>query len=95
VVGLAIAAAGLADSPRRALFGVGVYVIVQALLGGVIQPLVFRQALRTSPTLLLMFQIVMAASFGVLGVLLAQPLLAVLTVILETKHGESEERSPA
>jgi predicted PurR-regulated permease PerM len=88
VVGVAIAGAGLADSPKRAVFAIAVYAVVQALLGAVIQPLVFRAALHTSPTLLLIFQFIMAASFGVLGVLLAQPLLAVLTIILETTRDE-------
>jgi predicted PurR-regulated permease PerM len=83
VVGVAIAAAGLADSPKRALMAVGVYVVVQLLLGSVISPLVSRASIRTSPTLLLMFQFIMTASFGVLGILLAQPLLAIATVVVE------------
>jgi predicted PurR-regulated permease PerM len=96
VVFVAIAGAGLADSPKRAFLGIAVYAIVQALLGAVLQPLVFRTAIRTSPTLLLIFQFIMAASFGVLGVLLAQPLLAVLTVIVETTHDErAKARSDA
>jgi predicted PurR-regulated permease PerM len=84
LVGIAIAVAGLADSPKRALVAVVVYAIVQVLQGSVIQPLVSRQTMGTSPTLLLIFQLIMGASFGLLGVLLAQPLLAVATVILET-----------
>jgi predicted PurR-regulated permease PerM len=91
VVGAAILAAGLAESPKRAMIGLGVYVIIQALLGSVIQPLVNRVAIRTSPALLLIFQFIMAASFGVLGVLLAQPLLAVATVILETTNDQRPE----
>jgi predicted PurR-regulated permease PerM len=89
LVFVAIAAAGLADSPKRALLGVLVYAVIQALLGTVIQPLIFRSTVRTSPALLLIFQFIMAASFGVLGVLLAQPLLAVLTVFLESTREES------
>jgi predicted PurR-regulated permease PerM len=91
VVGVVIAAAGLADSPRRALMAVAVYVVVQMLLGSVISPLVGRATIRTSPALLLIFQLIMAASFGVLGVLLAQPLLAVTTVILESTYGARRE----
>jgi predicted PurR-regulated permease PerM len=86
VVGAAIAAAGLADSPQRALVAVAVYAVVQVLLGALIGPLVNRAAIRTSPTLLLIFQFIMGASFGVLGVLLAQPLLAVATVVVESSN---------
>jgi predicted PurR-regulated permease PerM len=84
VVGIAIAGAGLADSPARALLGVGIYVVIQALLGTVIAPLVSRAVMRTSPTALLTVQVIMGASFGVLGILLAQPLLTVATVMLQT-----------
>jgi predicted PurR-regulated permease PerM len=86
VVGVAIFAAGLADSPQRALLGVGVYAVVQVLLSIVISPLVGRASIRTSPTLLLIFQFIMGASFGVLGVILAQPLLAVVTVVVQTSN---------
>lgn len=88
IVGLAIAAVGLADSPKRALLAVGIYAAVQVLHGVVISPYVNKVAIRTSPTLLLIFQCIMAASFGVLGVLLAQPLLAVATVVVETSNEE-------
>jgi predicted PurR-regulated permease PerM len=93
LLGVAIAGAGLADSGRRALFGLVVFALVQASMS-VIQPLIFRSAIRTSPTLLLLFQFIMTASFGALGILLAQPLLAVLTVILETTHDQERGESP-
>jgi predicted PurR-regulated permease PerM len=98
VVGAAILAAGLADSPKRALAGLAIYAATQVLLSAVLQPLVSRVTIRTSPALLLIFQAIMAASFGVLGVFLAQPLLAVATVILETRRDERHEttgRDPA
>src|SRR5262249_27226794 len=91
VVGVAIAAAGLADSPKRALLALGAYAVVQALQGTLLAPLVSKVSIHTSPTLLLIFQVIMAASFGVLGVLLAQPLLAVATVLLEVPHDERNE----
>jgi predicted PurR-regulated permease PerM len=94
VVGAAIVATGLADSPKRALIALGVYLLVQVVLGSLIGPLVSKAAIRTSPTLLLIFQFIMGASFGVLGILLAQPLLAVATVIVETTN-EAQPRRDA
>jgi predicted PurR-regulated permease PerM len=95
VAGTAIVAAGLADSPQRALFALGVYAAVQALLGSVIAPLVSKATIRTSPTLLLIFQLIMGASFGVLGILLAQPLLAVVTVIVEARADVPRNERPS
>jgi predicted PurR-regulated permease PerM len=91
VVGAAIAAAGLADSPKRMLVAIAVYAIVQVLQGSVICPLVSRASIRASPALLLIFQCIMASSFGVLGVLLAAPALAVATVVLETVNERGAE----
>jgi predicted PurR-regulated permease PerM len=91
VVAGTIFAAGLADSPKRALAGLAVYAIVQVLLGRLLEPLVARATIRTSPTLLLIFQFIMAASFGVLGVVLAQPLLAVATALLEAKRNQETD----
>jgi predicted PurR-regulated permease PerM len=84
VVGTAIVAAGLADSPRRALLGIVAYALVVVLEGGVLGPLISKASIRTPPTLLLIFQGVMASSFGVLGIVLAQPLLAVVVVAIQT-----------
>jgi predicted PurR-regulated permease PerM len=95
VAGTAIVAAALADSPQRALAALGVYVAVQALLGSVIAPLVSKATIRTSPTLLLIFQLIMGASFGVLGILLAQPLLAVATVIVEARADVPRNERPS
>ena len=45
-----------------------------------------------STTLLLIFQFIMGASFGILGVLLAQPLLAVAAVTLQTMNERHQPR---
>jgi predicted PurR-regulated permease PerM len=83
VAGLAVVGAGLAESPGKALAGLVVFAVVQALQGSVIVPIVFKKAVNTPPAILLVTQIIFAASFGALGILLAQPLLAVGLVLLE------------
>jgi predicted PurR-regulated permease PerM len=83
VSGLAVFGAGLADSPGKALLGLGIFAAVQALQGSVISPIVNKAAVHTPPAILLVCQIVFAASFGVLGILLAQPVLAVALVLIE------------
>jgi predicted PurR-regulated permease PerM len=86
--GLLVLGAGLAVSPRIALAATLVFVAGQVLQSVVIAPVVNRRASRMPPALLLTWQIVMAASFGVLGVLAAQPLLAVAMVVVEYVYVE-------
>jgi predicted PurR-regulated permease PerM len=86
--GLVVVGAGLAVSPRTALAALIVFVVGQTLQGVLIAPLLNRHALRMPPGLLLAWQLVMVASFGVLGVLAAQPLLAVAIVVVEYAYVE-------
>jgi predicted PurR-regulated permease PerM len=86
--GLLVLGAGLAASPRTALAAVIVFVVGQVLQGLLIAPICNRHALRMPPGLLLTWQLVMVASFGVLGVLAAQPLLAVAIVVVEYLYVE-------
>ena len=84
--GLLVLGAGLAS--HTALAAMLVFVVGQILQGALISPLVNRRAVRMPPALLLAWQLVMAASFGVLGVLAAQPLLAVTMVVVEVLYVE-------
>jgi predicted PurR-regulated permease PerM len=86
--GFLVLGAGLASSPRTALLGLLVFVTGQVLQGALIAPLVSRRATRMPPALLLAWQLVMVASFGVLGVLAAQPLLVVTMVLVEFVYVE-------
>jgi predicted PurR-regulated permease PerM len=86
--GLLVVAAGLAASPRTALGALIVFIVGQVLQGVLIAPLCNRHALRMPPGLLLTWQLIMVASLGVLGVLAAQPLLAVAIVVVEYAYVE-------
>ena len=84
--GALVLGAGFAVSPKTALAAIIVFIIGQVLHGVWIGPLVNRHAVRMPPALLLTFQIVMVASFGVLGLLAAQPLLAMAMVVVDYVH---------
>jgi predicted PurR-regulated permease PerM len=88
VAGLLVLGAGLAVSPRSAVVAVIVFSIPQVLQGVLISPLVNRGAVRMPPALLLVWQLIMGGSFGVLGVLAAQPLLAAALVTIEYVYVE-------
>jgi predicted PurR-regulated permease PerM len=92
VVGVVILGAGLSQSPRAAVLGLIAYGVIQALLGTVIAPLMAKLVVRTPPALLLIFQLILGISFGVLGVLLAQPLFSVMVVLKEDRS--NDHRAP-
>jgi predicted PurR-regulated permease PerM len=83
VTGVIVAVVALETSPATALAAVAVFVAGQSLQGILIAPIFFKHVSRLPPGLLLTWQLVMVASFGVLGVLAAQPLLAMAAQLVE------------
>jgi hypothetical protein len=75
---------GLSQSPHHFLLALGVYVGVHVIEGYVVQPYVMRRAVAANPALLLFFQALMGALFGLLGLFVATPLLTVLQIIITT-----------
>jgi len=84
---------GLSAGPQQLLAVVLLYLGVHLLEGYAVTPVVQRRAVRLPPALLLVAQLVMGVLAGVLGVLLATPILVVLIVVagmlyVEDKLGE-------
>lgn len=81
----AIPAIGIAmiDSPSKALWVAGLYLLVQQLEGNVITPVILKKRLDIPPALTVVTVAAMGVVFGVLGMLIAEPLLA--TVLVTTK----------
>ncbi len=81
-VASAVPAVGVAllDSPEKALSVVVLYVLVQQLEGNVITPLLLEKRLDIPPVLTVVTVAALGAVFGVLGMLIAEPLLAVVLV---------------
>jgi predicted PurR-regulated permease PerM len=78
----------LTISPEKALWVVGLYVVVQSLESSLITPLLMKQMVKLPPALTLLFQTMMAALFGFLGLLLAVPILATSKVLVEELYVE-------
>lgn len=72
----------LADDPSRLPLMVLAYLAVQGLESNVLTPSIVRRQLSIPPAATLVTQILAASLFGVLGVLLAVPLLAVLITLV-------------
>lgn len=69
--------------PITALWVALLYLIVQQLEGNVISPVIQHHAVELPPALLLFSLVAAGLVFGILGVLLAEPLTAVLFVLVK------------
>ncbi|HYK01684.1 MAG TPA: AI-2E family transporter [Thermoanaerobaculia bacterium] len=78
----AIPAIGIAlvDSPQKALWVIGLYLFVQQLEGNVVTPLLLEKRLDIPPVLTVVAVSALGVVFGVLGMLIAEPLLAAVLV---------------
>lgn len=81
----------LTISPTTALWVALLFVVVQQIEGNVLTPLVMRGAVHLPPALTILFQALMAAVFGFLGLLLAVPILAVVLELVRTLYVEPLE----
>ncbi|NJK62340.1 MAG: AI-2E family transporter [Synechococcaceae cyanobacterium SM2_3_1] len=73
-------AAALTVSAWKAIFVLILYILIQQLESTVLTPVVMSRQVSLLPGLTLMAQVVFATFFGVLGLLLAVPLAAVLQI---------------
>ena len=80
---LLAAAVGLSVSPTLALWILGVFIVVQLLESNLINPLIERQAVYLPPGLLLIVEAFMGLSFGILGLIVATPIVVGVTTILK------------
>jgi predicted PurR-regulated permease PerM len=78
----AVPAIGVAllDSPQKALYVVILYIVVQQLEGNVITPLLLEKRLDIPPVLTVVTVAALGVVFGVIGMLIAEPLLAAVLV---------------
>jgi predicted PurR-regulated permease PerM len=86
----AIPAIGVAlvDSPEKALYVIVFYLIIQQLEGNVITPLLLEKRLAIPPVLTVVAVAALGIVFGVLGMLIAEPLLAVVLVTTKMLYVE-------
>jgi predicted PurR-regulated permease PerM len=59
--------------------------VVQNIDGNIVVPLIARRTVDLAPALVLAFQLIMGILFGILGLFLADPLLAMTKVWLERR----------
>jgi predicted PurR-regulated permease PerM len=70
----------LADSPQKGLYVLILYILLQQIEGNLITPLILERRLDIPPVLTILAVSALGVVFGVLGMLIAEPLLAVCLV---------------
>jgi predicted PurR-regulated permease PerM len=85
--------------PSMLIWSVGLYTIVQSIEGYVIGPLILRQAVDIPPAWILVAIVLLGSLFGVIGIALAVPLIAIgriaiLRFYVEDCLGDKSSRKP-
>jgi predicted PurR-regulated permease PerM len=95
--GLLMVAVGFSASSGQGIWCIIVYFLVHNIDAYVVVPFVARRTVDLAPAVLLAMQLLMAALFGILGVLFADPILATLKVVLvdlSHQQAKKEEEGP-
>ncbi|WP_375457073.1 AI-2E family transporter [uncultured Methylobacterium sp.] len=88
VAGLVILLAGLASGTKALLGVLGVYLAVHCLESYGLTPFIQKRALDIPPATIFAGQLVLGVVFGLWGIALALPLMAVIKVLLEQLYVE-------
>jgi predicted PurR-regulated permease PerM len=95
--GVLMIAVGFSAGYGQGIWCIIVYFLVHNIDAYVVVPYVARRTVDLAPAVLLAMQLLMAALFGILGILLADPLLATLKVVLidlSRQHAADEGEPP-
>ncbi len=85
---------GFSGGTHMGIFTLIVYAVVQTVDGYIIVPIIARKAVDLPPALVLAAQLIMGVLFGILGLALADPMVAMTKVWLE-RRAERNERDTA
>ena len=84
---------GFSAGVDTGILAILIYVVVQAVDGYLIVPMVAKRAVDLAPALVLGAQILAGAMFGLLGLALADPIVAMIKVALERRSEKMEARA--
>ena len=91
VSGVLIVLVGFSQGVNTGLWAVAVYLIVQTIDGYLIVPMVAKRSVDLAPALVLGAQLLFGTLFGILGLALADPMVAMLKVLLESRSTNAAE----
>ena len=94
ISGILMALVGFSVGVETGIAAIIVYFVVQTFDGYVVIPMIARKTVDLPPALVLGAQLIMGILFGIIGLLLADPLLAMLKVAL-VRRSEANEAAQA
>jgi len=83
--GVLMVLVGFSGGAQMGIYTIVVYFAVQNIDGYFVIPMIARKTVDLAPALVLAMQLIMGILFGILGLFLADPLLAMLKVALEER----------
>jgi predicted PurR-regulated permease PerM len=92
ISGILMVLVGFSGGTEMGVYTIIVYFVVQNVDGNIVVPLIARRTVDLAPALVLAFQLIMGILFGILGLFLADPLLAMTKVWL-TRRAEMADRN--
>jgi putative permease len=90
ISGVLMILVGFSGGVDMGIYCIIVYIVVQTVDGNIIVPLVAKKTVDLAPALVLGAQLIMGALFGILGLALADPMVAMLKIWLERKAAQHE-----
>jgi putative permease len=91
IAGILMVLVGFSGGTDMGLYTILVYFLIQTFDGYVVIPLIAKKTVDLAPALVLGAQLIMGVLFGVIGLFLADPLLAMIKVALERRAEQNEE----
>ncbi|RJY07993.1 AI-2E family transporter [Aurantiacibacter aquimixticola] len=83
ISGVLMVLVGFSGGTQMGIYTIVVYFLVQNIDGYLVIPMIAKKTVDLAPALVLAFQLIMGILFGILGLFLADPLLAMIKVALE------------
>jgi putative permease len=81
---------GFSGGVDMGIYCIIVYVVVQVVDGNIIVPIIAKKTVDLAPAVVLGAQLIMGAMFGILGLALADPMVAMIKVWLEREAARHE-----
>ena len=95
VSGVLMVLVGFSGGSQMGIYTIVVYFLVQNIDGYIIVPMIARKTVDLAPALVLSMQLIMGILFGILGLFLADPLLAMIKVGLEERSRANDAEDEA
>jgi predicted PurR-regulated permease PerM len=83
ISGLLMILVGFSGGTDMGIYCIIVYVVVQTVDGNIVVPMVARRTVDLAPALVLSAQLMMGVLFGLIGLILADPIVAMIKIWLE------------